>query len=566
MSSSLRATADSPARVSAAVDERPARPTAGAEYGSRVALSDLELGRTAYDARRWDLCVSRLRAADVTDPLGLEDLRRLSLSLYLLGEDADSEEVLERAHRLALAREEWRAAAETAFWHAFMLVGLGEPARAGAWLSRCRDLAREHRLDGAEATLPDVVEARGLLEAGRPEQARTLAEAAAQVGRTLGNANLEVLGRLTVGQSLLQENRREEALACLDEVMLTVATADLYPTVAGVAYCAVIGTCMSLLDLPRAQEWTSVLSEWCDSQEGLVPFRGQCLVHRSQIKAMRGDWSGALEEARRASERLGDSATAIAWYQLGEVHRLRGADVAAEAAYRRANSLGHQPEPGLALLRLSQGRLDEAVATFRRLYAEPHRLDRVDILSGYVDAMLAAGDLEAAQTAADELAAAEGVPLVHRARAAEAQGAVLLARGDAAGALARLRPAWELWSSLGMPYDAARVRVRLGDACGALGDDASADLEREAAREVFASLGASSDLARLSSSAGTGPLTRREVEVLRLVAAGHTNRAIAGELVLSEKTVARHLSNIYTKLGIGSRSAATAYAYDHRLV
>ncbi|HEY2877302.1 helix-turn-helix transcriptional regulator [Nocardioides sp.] len=533
-----------------------------------MTLSDLQRGRAAYAERRWDACVTALRAVDATDPLDAEDLKLLSLALYLVGDDHGSADALERCHRAALDARRWRDAAETAFWYAFMLFGIGEPARAGGWLARCRELVAEHSLDGTVAAFPSTVEARGLLEAGRDEEALALAAAAADIGRTHGDANLEVLGRLTVGQVLLQEGRREEALGCLDEVMLTVSTGDLYPTVAGLAYCAVIGICMGLLDVPRAQEWTSVLSDWCDAQTGLVPYRGSCLVHRSQIKTMRGDWAGALEEARRACDVPG-AAAGDAWYQLGEIHRMHGAYAEAEDAYRQANSLGRQPEPGLALMRLAQGRVDEALTTFRRLHAEPDRLDRADVLSGYVETMLATGEVDAAEAAVDELeSGSEHLPLMYRARAAEARAAVLLARDDGAGGLACLRPAWKAWHALGMPYDEARVRVRMGDACRLLGDDSSAALEYDAAREAFHRLGARPDLERLDRAADppAGGLTGREVEVLRLVAAGSTNREIAQVLVLSEKTVARHLSNIYTKLGIGSRAAATAYAYDHRLV
>ena len=248
---------------------------------------------------------------------------------------------------------------------------------------------------------------------------------------------------------------------------------------------------MGVLDLPRAREWTGVLSGWCDAQSGLVPYRGQCLVHRSQLKAMQGDWTGALDEARAACHRLHGSAIGDAWYQLGEVHRLQGEYADAERAYRRANSLGRRPEPGLALMRLAEGRVDEAVTTFRRLHAEPGRIDRADILAGYVEAALAAGDLDAARTAADELTAdAADSPEVHQARAAEAHGAVLLAEGDPAGAIARLREALGLWTRLEMPYDAARARVRIGDACRALGDEEAAALEHDAARETFVRLGA----------------------------------------------------------------------------
>jgi DNA-binding CsgD family transcriptional regulator len=528
----------------------------------------LERGRAAYADRRWNVCVESLRAADAEEPLSGDDLRLLGLSLHMTGDDEASMAVLERAHRLALDEEHWAEAAETAFWFGFILINSDETTRGTAWLTRSRALAAEHHVPGSIAALPDAAEARGLVMAGRTEEGLALASACARTGRAEGNANLEVLGRLGVGWALLRQGRRAEALAAYDDVMLTVSWSNqVYPTVAGLAYCAVISACMSVLDIRRAREWTGALSEWCEAQSGLVPYRGQCLVHRSQLMAMQGDWVGALDEARSACARLGGPAIGDAWYQLGEVQRLQGRYQDAEDAYRRANSLGRQPEPGLALMRLEQGRLDEAVTTFRRLYAEPSRIDRADILAGFVAAVLAAGDVDAARTATDELAADAEASPVHQGRAAEARGAVLLAEQDPAGALAHLRQALGVWTTLEMPYDAARVRVLIGDACRGLGDETAACLEHDAARETFVRLGAGPALARLDATTpGHGGLTAREVEVLRLVAAGHTNRTVATELVLSEKTVARHLSNIYTKLGIGSRSAATAYAYDHHLV
>jgi DNA-binding NarL/FixJ family response regulator len=532
-----------------------------------VAAEHLSQAREAYAERRWDACRDLLREADGAEPLAHEDLLRLAFSLHLLGDDAGTREVFERAHQTAVVEGRWREAAQAAIWYGFVLDTLGERARSSGWATRARGLALDHGLDGVEPALLDAEEAHGLLLAGRVAEARELAAVAARTGKELGDANVEVLGGLTVGYALLHEGRREEALACLDDVMVTVSTQPLQPPVAGVAYCAVIGTCMNLLDLPRAQEWTSVLSDWCDSQSGLVPFRGQCLVHRSQIKTMHGDWAGALEEARRACERLDRTAAGDAWYQVGEIHRMRGDWEQAEAAYRQANSHGRQPEPGLALMRLAQGRLETATATFRRLYAETGRVDRVDVLAGFVEAMVAGGELDAAQAAVEELDAVDGSTPVHRGRAAEARGLLELTRADPAAALAPLRTALGVWSQLGMRHDAARVRARIGDACRALGDEASAALEHEAARETFRELGARPDLERLERQRSPlGGLTAREVEVLRQVAAGHTNRQIAADLFLSEKTVARHLSNIYTKLGLRSRSAATAYAYDHHLV
>jgi DNA-binding CsgD family transcriptional regulator len=270
---------------------------------------------------------------------------------------------------------------------------------------------------------------------------------------------------------------------------------------------------------------------------------------------------------------LREPALGLAWYALGELHRLAGAYPEAEDAYRTANAMGQQPEPGLAKLRFAQGRADVAVATFRRLLAEPQRTDRADVLAAYVDVMLDQGDPVAAGGASRELAdlADAQDSEVLSAMAVEAAASVCCAEGQAGAALPLLRRAWEGWHTLGMPHDAARVRVRIGDCYRALGDEASAQMEYDAARLVFEQLGAQPDLERLGErlagpTRAAGGLTAREVEVVRLVAAGHTNRAIARLLFLSEKTVARHLSNVYAKLDIGSRSAATAWAYDTHLV
>jgi DNA-binding CsgD family transcriptional regulator len=283
-----------------------------------------------------------------------------------------------------------------------------------------------------------------------------------------------------------------------------------------------------------------------------------------------------MEEARRAFDRFlqpsGHPAAGAAAYQLAELHRLRGEAAEAEEAYRRASRWGREPQPGLALLRLAQGQPAAAQAAIRRALEEAVDLPgRARLLPAAAEIALAAGDRAAARAAAGELAEAAGrldAPLLD-ATAAAASGAVRLADGDARAALVDLRAAWAAWRELGAPYEAARARVGIGLACRALGDPDSAALELDAARAVFEELGAAPDLAgleRLTGRAPAGGLTPREVQVLRLVATGKTNRAIAAELLLSERTVDRHVSNIFTKLGVSSRAAATAWAYQHQLV
>jgi ATP/maltotriose-dependent transcriptional regulator MalT len=261
----------------------------------------------------------------------------------------------------------------------------------------------------------------------------------------------------------------------------------------------------------------------------------------------------------------------MAFYQLAELHRLRGEVAKAVQAFRQASRFGRRPQPGLAQLRLAQGQVDAAMAAISTALDEaPNRLARSKLLAAYVDIALAATDVPSARAAADELAeiAAElETPLV-RAVAAHATGAVLIAEGHPRAALAELRNAWAAWQELGAPYETGRVRVLVGLAYRALQDEDTAAMELDAARQLFAQLGAVPELTRLDGYTGKRPvaepsgLSPREVEVLRLVAAGKTNHAIATELFLSDKTVERHVSNMLTKLGVSSRTAAAAYAFE----
>ena len=311
----------------------------------------------------------------------------------------------------------------------------------------------------------------------------------------------------------------------------------------------------------------------------MVAFTGACMVHRAEIMELRGTWPSALQEAQQARRRCeqgnNQSAAAQAFYRQGEVHRLRGEFSVAEEAYRDASRYGWEPQPGLALLRLAQGNHDAAVAAIRRVVDETTPpLKRARLLPAYVEIMLSVGDAVGARIACQELReiSIRYESAMLDAMVAHARGAVDLNEGDARAALLSLRPAWRAWQELEVPYEVARVRVLLGLACRALGDDDTASLELEAARDGFARLGAAPDLARIESLNLNATydhshrLTQRELQVLRLVAGGETNRVIATELVLSERTVDRHVSNIFTKLGVTSRAAATAYAYKHQLV
>lgn len=536
-----------------------------------------ERGRVAFTRRAWGEAYAELFAADRDAPLGIEDLERLAVAAYMLGRDDESADAWERAHQACLHLGDAVRAARCAFWLAFGLINRGEVARGGGWLARVQRLLDDTDRDCVERGYLLAPAAIARFAAGDPATAYATFSQAAAIGDQFHDPDLMVLARTGQGRTLIRLGKIAEGMVLLDEVMVAVMADAVSPILVGATYCSVMDACREIFDLRRAREWTAALSHWCASQPDLVPYRGQCMVYRAEIMQLHGAWSDAVDEATRACEWLSRPpapAAGPAFYQRAELHRLRGEFAKAEQAYRKASQLGHIPQPGLALLRLAQGRLDAAVAAIRRAVEEAQdRLTRAKVLAAHAEIMLAARDLPAARVAADELTAVAAdldAPLL-RAVAAHATGAVLLAEGDARAAVDALRRAWTAWQELDAPYEAARARTLIGLAYRALGDRDTAAMELDAARWVFRQLGAMPDVIRVealvreAAPAAAGGLTAREMEVLRLVAAGKTNRAIADDLFLSERTVDRHVSNIFTKLGVSSRAAATAYAVEHDL-
>jgi DNA-binding CsgD family transcriptional regulator len=543
------------------------------------AADELNQGRQSYARRTWMDAYKSLSYADRVAPLGAEDLELLATSAYMLGRNDDHVSALERAHHMYLEAREALQAVRCAFWVGINLALRGEMSRATGWFGRAQRLLEREKRDCVERgylLVPVMLQHEAT---GDWQAAYATAADAAEIGERFGEADLLALAVHEQGHALVKQGQVEEGFGLLDEAMVAVTAGELSPIVTGLIYCSVIEGCQEVYALRRAQEWAAALTQWCEQQPDMVAFTGRCLVHRAEIMQLRGAWREALEEARRAGERsshrVSQAAAAQAFYQQGEVHRLQGELVVAEEAYRDASRCGWEPQPGLALLRLAEGNGDAAAAAIRRVVGETTEpLRRARLLPAYVEIMLAVGDPQQARSACREL---EEISALYRsgmlgAIAAHARGAVDLTEGDARAALLALRRAWQVWQDLKAPYEAARVRVLLGLACRALGDDEAAALELEAARGVFAQLGAALDLARVdsltqhASSIDAHGLTPRELQVLRLVAAGETNKAIAAELVLSERTVDRHVSNIFTKLGVSSRAAATAYAYKHQLV
>jgi DNA-binding NarL/FixJ family response regulator len=537
-------------------------------------VDELIQGREAFDRREWKAARDRLSAPDLA-ALDPEDLHALATAAYLMGDIETCVQAWQRAFQVHSDSDNL-AAARDALWLTLVLVNSNNEAAGRGWQ------ARAARLLDAE---PDDVPERGFLDmhvmfqqifSGQLEKGMELAVSIAESGRRHRNPDLVAVGLMCQGRMTMYSGRVPEGLALLDETMALVAGGGVSPIIGGAAYCAMIDACQEIDDYRRMTDWTRMLSDWCDQQPDLVPYTGQCAVHRAQIMRVNGAWSDALDELELAQARyeaLGlGAAVGQVLYERGEVLRLQGDADAAAAAFDAADGFGHDTQPGLTLLWLSQGRVEAAVAAARRLLDEvPDPVHRSRVLPAATEVLVAAGDLDGAAAAADELEQiASGFGLVAlSASAAYAKGSVALARSDPAEALPHLRLAWRTWLDLGARYHAAWARARIGQAFRAMGDEDSARAELVVAGRTFEELGADParrEVERLLGGARADRLTAREIEVLRLVAAGHTNPQIAAELFLSEKTVARHLSNIFGKTNVKSRTAAAAYAFQHQLI
>lgn len=539
----------------------------------------LRKGRDAFERRAWREALLELSAADRLESLGLEDLRSLAVAAQLTAEDELAIDTWTRAHRMCLETNDALAAARCAFSLGMFLMHAGEMAAGGGWLARSQRIVEEHGEDCVEGGYLLVPAGLRALSSGGPEEALAMFVRAGEIAGRFDEADLRSLSTLGRGQALIDLDRVQEGVDLLDEAMISVMAGEVSTIISGIVYCACIATCRDIYDLSRATEWTSALVRWCDSQPDLKPFRGQCLVHRSEILQMHGSWGPALEEVRLAYDNLTQPrphpAAGEAAYRRADLHRLRGEFAAAEASYQEAGRWGRSPHPGLALMRLAEGKVGPASVALRNALDEAAGgVGRAKILPAFVQVMLAAKDLPAARAGADELteiATALDAPLLIAA-AEHTQGQTSFDEGDLKEALGHLLKACDIWDGLDVPYEAARTRTLIGCVRRELGDEDTAGIEFEVARATFEGLGAEPDLESLQRTIGSGAsggrrgLTGREVEVLGLVATGRSNREIADRLVISEKTVARHVSNIFGKLGVTSRSGATAYAYQNDLI
>jgi DNA-binding CsgD family transcriptional regulator/tetratricopeptide (TPR) repeat protein len=540
--------------------------------------TDLDLARAAFDRRAWSEAAERLRTADAVAALGTADLERLAAAHHMLGQPDDAARAWERAHLAALHASEITRAVRNAFELVQLFAQRGDWSQAGGWLGRTTRLLEQTPEDAVERNLPLVAAALRARGEGDYETALGIFERLAALAQQRDDPELKAMSCLGLGQALVDVGQIERGLGLLDEALVAVTAGEVSPMNAGIVYCGSIESFQQAFDLRRAQEWTAALDRWFETQPDAVPYRGRCLVFRAEILQFHGRWTDAVAEVGRAHDWLSrpppDPAVGEAYYHRGELHRLRGELAEAEADYREGSRWGRRPDPGLALLRLAQGERAAAAATIRRALDEADQTQRPRLFEAAALVELANDQVDGARAAAtalsDLVAAGPPMPLLE-AIATRTEGLVRLAAGDIRGALSVLRRASTQWRALDAPYEVAVVRRAIGQACLALGDADAAALEFEAAREVFFELGATPDVAAVDALIGTPPptpggLSPREVEVLGHLARGGSNREIATVLGISERTVDRHVSNIYTKLDVSSRAAATAFAYEHDLI
>ena len=502
------------------------------------------------------------------------ELDRLGESLFWLDRPDDSIAVLGKAFTAHLASSAHERAAMAA-WQLFYDHALvGEVALANGWLERARRHAGLAAGPVAAGFLA-VAEADCAVWSGAFDEAIGHGARAVELGHTAGDPNLLAMALQASGRALIASGRLAEGIAALDEAMVAVVNGELAPLYTGWVYCSALSTCHDLADLSRAVQWSEAAIEWCaELPEGRL-YPGICRLHVVELSSLRGRWEVAADMARQACDDLSthdQRYAGEAHYLIGELHRLVGDVDLAEESYTRAHQLGRLPQPGLARVRLAQGRGRDAARSLQLAVdsASSAPMRRAELLAALVEAHLSVADVEAAGMAAVQLADVASVAgsSFLDAVADTAQARVALACGDQLIAYRRAGEAVEIFQRLGVPYDEARAREVRGAAAQLLAERDAAELDLTAALGAFRALGAEPDARRLAGQLG-GPasvLSSRELDVLRLVARGSTNKEIAAALFISQHTVARHLSNVYTKLGVGSRSAATAWAFERALL
>ncbi|MFN2389320.1 MAG: LuxR C-terminal-related transcriptional regulator [Actinomycetota bacterium] len=538
--------------------------------------TEIVAARDAARRKAWAEAAELFRSIPA-QALGASDVELLADCEWWLCRLTDSMATRQRAYQAYAGSGDHPRAAYNAWFLAYDYLSIGETSIGVGWLERARRQIEDHPecVEHAYLAIADAHEAEGR---GDWARASELAQKARDLGERFGDRDVATVALQTLGRELIGAGQVAEGLRLLDEAMTSVIAGELGDFCTGWVYCNVLIACLELGEVARAAEWSDAATRWCESLSASTPYNGLCRVYRVGVLSLRGALTDAEREAHKASEELKafvPAAASAAWYEIGEIRRRRGDLEGAEEGFTRAHELGADPQPGLALVRLAQGRLDAAQAGLNTSLGTEgsNRLARTRLLAAQVQVALARRDSPRAAQAARELRsmASEYGSSFLEAHADLAEGMIAVALGKGIDALGALQRAWHSWQQLRLPYEAGLTRAFMAHAARSAGDVERAELEEKAALSSFEELGSTVDPFDLVGTVGgpqqlPGGLSPREAQVLRNVAVGKTNRQIATELVISEHTVARHLSNIFAKLGLPSRSAATAYAMENGLV
>jgi class 3 adenylate cyclase len=485
---------------------------------TELAGNALEAGRAAVLKHAWRDAYEHLRTADAEGTLSGEDLQSLGEAAWWTGHLEEALVLRERAYAAYVGAGQSRTAGALATQLSMDHLLRGTMSVSSGWLARAGSLLADEE-EGFE---------HGYLSLARGLSAQTIGEletATAEFGRAhdlavrFSDGSLRALAVVFKGTVLVATGDLTEGLRLLEEATAAAVSGELEPLATGIVYCVMIDSCQALGDCGRAAEWTTAANHWCDRLD-VTGFPGACRIHRAQILQLQGDWPRAEEQAIQACAELQDYnhfVTAQGFYEIGEIRRRRGDFSAAEEAYRQANELGRDPQPGLALLRLAQGKVDTAAAAIKRDLAQEwlDPLSRAKRLPAQIEISLAAGELRRAREAAEELDGIADQFRVGGRRTPALDGAVRvswgqirLAERDWEGAASALRAARDVWEKVGAPYEIAQTRMLLGLAYRGEGDEDGAREELTAAKRTFERLGAVLDVQRIAELLGESA-TRR---------------------------------------------------------
>jgi class 3 adenylate cyclase len=474
-------------------------------------LDHLDAARQAAARHAWRQAYGEFVEAD-EPALGPEDLERFAESAWWTGRIDEAIRLRERAHAAYGTSGDTLGSARMALILAWDYEGKGSFAVSNGWLANAERLLEGQPESPEHGRLIIMHALTALFAQGDLERAESLFQEAAELARRVGDRDGEILALSGKGRARIKAGRVEEGLALLDEATASAVSGGLRPHATGLVYCITISSCRDLGDYRRAAEWTEAANHWCD-QLDVTGFPGACRIHRAEVLRLRGDWPGAEAQAQAACDELHDfdrNITAGGHYEIAEIRRRRGDFPAAEEAYRTTNELGQDPQPGLALLRLAEGKIDAAVAGISRsLQDTDDPLRRLRRLPAQIEIAIAAGDLRTARSALEELEQIVDSYKIGDRRAVAfdatievAKGQLQLAEKDWDGAAASLQRARDEWRDVGAPYETAQARMLLGVAHRRRGDEHASTVELEGALAAFERLGARLDQERVNELLG----------------------------------------------------------------